>query len=191
MFVTSTGLRQSEALGLCWDSVDMETGKYEVRRKITRDRNTAKYKLVDVLKTESASRIGILPPAAMAALRHRRVEQAQQRLTAGVLWEDNDLVFPDNIGRPLNPENVIARIARKEKSLNLPRVGMHGLRHLLATSLIRQRVDDATIAAQLGHSSAAFTRKQYADVYEDSAHIASAASETLLAQIASKVRQGK
>ena len=66
---------------------------------------------------------------------------------------------------------------------------MHGLRHLYATSLIRQHVDDATIARQLGHSSADFTRRQYADVYEDSARIAADAGSVLLAQIASKSRQ--
>ena len=45
-------------------------------------------------------------------------------------------------------------------------VCLKALRHAVATTAIRGDVDDATIAALLGHNSANFTRDFYYDYYE-------------------------
>ena len=40
------------------------------------------------------------------ALREHRVRQAEDRLTAGPLWQDHNLVFTSTVGTPLDDHNV-------------------------------------------------------------------------------------
>lgn len=168
MVDAATGLRRSELLGLCWDAVDLNTGDYSIKRKVTRDRFTNAPKLVGILKTDQAERAGRLPEQTLVILRHHKAAQAEARLSAGNLWEDNNLLFPDQYGRPQTPNNFSTRLYNLQKKYKMEKIGINGFRHLMATTLIRARLDDATIAAALGHKNANFTRQQYADVYEDS-----------------------
>lgn len=166
-----TGMRRSELLGLCWDSVDLDTGAYTIRRKVTRHRDTKQAILVDQLKSEKASRAGQLPASTLAILRAHRRRQLQVKLAAGPLWREHDLLFPTVLGFPELPNTFSGRLSNLQRKHGLERVGINGFRHLVATTLIRAHADDATIAEAMGHSSAAFTRRQYADVYEDSKRI--------------------
>jgi hypothetical protein len=43
---------------------------------------------------------------ASEALREQRVRQARDRLAAGALWQDHDLVFASMVGTPLDDHNV-------------------------------------------------------------------------------------
>lgn len=185
----TTGLRTSEIFGLCWDCVDLDSGVYTIRRKLTLDRAGKKYIIADSLKTDNSFRTGIFVPEVRAALRDLQRRQRVNRMAAGPLWKNTGAVFVREDGSLMSPRALRSILVSRQRKLGLPRVGMHGLRHLYATSLIRQRVDDATIAAQLGHSSADYTRRQYADVYDDSARIASEAGAVLLAQIVSNLCQ--
>lgn len=191
MLAAVTGLRQSELLGLCWDSVDMATGRYEVRRKLVRDAETGALKLSDNLKTRNAYRAGILPAPALEELRKHRIRQKEESLRCGELWQNHGNIFYGLCGDFARRNTVSKALYALEDKLGIPRVGMHGQRHMYATSLITQGVDDITIAASMGHSSAAFTRRQYADIYADYTTKANAAAENLLAQIGSKLGQEK
>lgn len=59
-------------------------------------------------------------------------------------------------------------------------VGLHELRHMVATALIRAHLDDATIANALGHRNADFTRRIYADIYDDSRQQVAAVTAALV-----------
>jgi hypothetical protein len=57
-------------------------------------------------KTAKSRRTLALPEAAVQALREHRKRQAEDRLTAGALWQDHGLVFASAIGTALDAANV-------------------------------------------------------------------------------------
>ncbi|MBW3609824.1 MAG: tyrosine-type recombinase/integrase, partial [Actinobacteria bacterium] len=100
----AVGLRRGEALGLMWDAVHLDEGVIEVRRQL--QRYDGGLHLDDVVKTKSSRRKVRLPAFAIAALKQHRVRQMEERLAAGTVWRDTDLVFTSTIGTPLDPDNV-------------------------------------------------------------------------------------
>ena len=182
-----TGIRRSELLGLCWDCIDLQAGTYKIRRKVTIDRNTGRPKLTDELKTESAERCGNLVPEVIAILRAHRRMLNTSRLSAGAMWREHDLLFPDALGYPRHPDAFSSALSRlQHKAGIVPPVGINGFRHLLATRLIHDNVDDPTIAAVMGHRSADFTRSQYADVYDSGKKTAAEVGGNLLRELSLK-----
>ncbi len=62
--------------------------------------------------------------------RRRRLEE---RLAAGELWQENDLVFCTETGEALHPDRFSRAFERAAQSSGLPRIRMHDLRHTWAT----------------------------------------------------------
>jgi hypothetical protein len=50
-----------------------------------------------------------LPPCAVRALREHRKRQLEEKVRAGVGWQDNGLVFTTSKGTPLEAQNVVSR----------------------------------------------------------------------------------
>ncbi len=95
----AVGLRQSEALGLRWSDVDLDAGTLSVRRGLHR---VAGQGLVyEEPKAERSRRTVALPGQLVEGLRSHRAAQLQERLAAGALWQDHDLVFAQVNGPPL------------------------------------------------------------------------------------------
>jgi len=57
-------------------------------------------------KTLKSRRTLALPRRCAEALREHRVRQAADRLAAGPLWQDHNLVFASTVGTPLDDHNV-------------------------------------------------------------------------------------
>jgi integrase len=92
-------------------------------------------------------------------LRSHRQVQLEDRLRAGALWEDHDLVFAQPNGRPIDPD-------RHTKAWNafLARVGvrparLHDARHTAATLLLVQGVDTRTVMDLMGWSQISMTKR--------------------------------
>jgi integrase len=55
------------------------------------------------------------------------------------------------------------------KAMNLPKLRLHDIRHMLATTLVQNKVPIADISVLLGHSSIAITESRYANKSKDQA----------------------
>ena len=55
------------------------------------------------------------------------------------------------------------------KAMNLPKLRLHDIRHMLATTLVQNKVPIADISVLLGHSSMAITEARYANKSKDQA----------------------
>jgi integrase len=116
-------------------------------------------------KTKESRRRIELTVAALAALRRRKIAQLEERLRAAGGYEDLDLVFANEVGRPMNPSNVIARSFRPLLlRAGLPQIRFHDLRHTAATILLGRGVHPKIVSEMLGHSTVAVTLDTYSHV---------------------------
>src|SRR5215216_4715188 len=96
-----TGLRRGELLGLKWTDIDLDarSPKLSVRRslKVTEDGLD-----FGPPKNKGSRRSVPLNETATAALRAHKARQSAEILAAP-LWQDIGLVFPNRVGKPINP----------------------------------------------------------------------------------------
>jgi hypothetical protein len=59
-----------------------------------------------VKRSTAGQRTVGLTAEAVTALREHKARQADERLAAGPLGQDHDLVFPSEVGTPVDPSNV-------------------------------------------------------------------------------------
>jgi len=93
----TTGLRTEELRALRWNEVDLDAGAVAVYRTVRATADT---------KTPKSRRVLSLPRLAVQALHEQLGRQAEDRLLAGALWQDHDLVFASAVGTPLDHHNV-------------------------------------------------------------------------------------
>jgi len=119
----TAGLRQGELLALRWSDVDLEQGWLRVVGSLARRRGAG----VSVTDPKSArSRRGVeLTAIAVDALRRHRQARAAERLQAGPLWKDRDLVFCNRMGGYLMASHVSAGFRVVLGEAALPRVRFH------------------------------------------------------------------
>lgn len=173
----NTGMRQGELLALRWTDVDLDAGALHVRATLQRTREGFVF---TEPKTTSSRRQVALTRAAVEALRRHRARQLQWRIEA-IAWEDNDLVFANEVGQPLDGTAVLRRsfYPLLERS-NLPRIRFHDLRHTAATLLLGQGVHPKIVSEMLGHSQIAITLDLYSHVTPTMQRQAVEALETAL-----------
>jgi integrase len=87
------GVRTEEARALTWDEVDLKAGTVAVYRSMRVKGDT---------KTRKSRRVLKLPTKAVHALCQHHTRQADERLAAGEMWQEHDLVFCREDGTPLD-----------------------------------------------------------------------------------------
>ena len=158
------GLRQGEALGLTWTDIDLDAGTLTVRRSLQRIRGEWVF---SEPKTSNSRRTVPLPEPVAGALREHRGRQLEERLRAGPAWEGQvwgDLVFPDELGRPLSGFHVLRRFRSLLELAGLPAMRYHDLRHGAASLMAAQGVPARVAMELLGHSQIATTMNVYTHV---------------------------
>lgn len=179
VLAVTTGMREGELLGLHWKDVDLDAAALQVRTIVQRTKLTGL--AFSEPKTAGSRRQIALAGMAVAALRRRRVIQAEERLKLGPAWEDNDLVFPNSLGKPTEATNLLHRSFKPllEKA-GLPPIRFHDLRHTAATIYLRKRVPAKVVSEMLGHSNIGITLQVYSHVLPDMQREATAAMEAAL-----------
>src|ERR671917_189240 len=156
-----TGLRKGELLGLKWTDLDLDGGTLSVRRSLKVTDHGLDF---GPTKNKASRRSVPLNKSAVAALKAHRLRQNEERLRLGELWEDQDLVFPNRVGKPINPSNLYNREYKpllKRAGLEDERFTFHSLRHTFASALCNKRVYPKVIQSLLGHSSITQTMDTY------------------------------
>jgi integrase len=173
----SAGLREGELLGLRWGDVDLEQGKLRVLKQLTRTKNGLSFTEPKRGKT----RVVRLTGTAGAALKVHKALQNEERLKAGSLWQDDDLVFTSTIGTPVDVGNLTYRSFRPLlKRAGLPRIRVHDLRHTAATLLLGKGVHPKIVQEMPGHSTITQTMDTYSHVLPDMQDEAVGAMEATL-----------
>lgn len=179
------GLRPSEAFALRWEDFDPATGVVRVVRGLTwlaKHGATARSFVIADPKTESARRAVPLPKAALRLLLAHRRMQAEMRLRAGSAWEDVGLVFTNELGRPVDLDNLrrrdFARVLKKAEIVDALRI--YDLRHSAASLLLGANVHPKIVQERLGHASITQTLGTYSHLLPTAQQSAIESLERLL-----------
>jgi integrase len=154
-----TGMRRGELLALRWEDVDLDKGVLQVRGTLRRTREGLKF---GTPKTAAARRKVVLSPSSVAALGRHRARQQQERQAAGELWQDFGLVFPNTLGRPMEPRCLLSDVYRPLlERARLPPITFHTLRHTAATLLLAEGEHPKVVQELLGHAQVSITLDRY------------------------------
>jgi integrase len=143
----TTGMRRGELLGVPWRSVNLEAGSLRVEQQLIPTKGGATF---GPPKSRSSERTISLDPVTVQALRRHRDAQLLERGLAGPAYEDNDLMFADQLGRPVHPQRLTERFARHRKAAGIPVGSLHVLRHTAATIALTNGIPLHVVAARLG-----------------------------------------
>lgn len=133
------GLRRGEICGLRWSDVDLRAGVIHIRQQRQRQADGL---LHDVAPKSDAGRRDIPIPRAL------RAPLAARAAIGGYVSG----LSPDSLSRVLR---------RVEARAGVSHIGLHGLRHTMATNAVRAGVSLRVVQQLIGHSSFALTARVY------------------------------
>jgi len=94
-----------------------------------------------------------------------RIELPTRGLKLGSAWQNFDLVFPSEIGMPLNPPNLTRAFKKAlERAGIRTSIRLYDLRHTTATLLLQAGVNPKVVSERLGHSTIVLTLDCYSHV---------------------------
>jgi integrase len=175
----ASGMRVSELLGLLWSEADFDNNLIHVRWQLRRDEGRWVWKQP---KTKQSRRQIVLANSTIEALRRHKEAQDIERASLGAAWEDHELVFCTQRGRPLSARNTYRRFKQLLRHGVLPDVRLHDLRHTAATLLLAGKVNPKVVSEMLDHASVSITLDIYSHVIPDMQQDAAATLEHALYQ---------
>ena len=161
-FMVHTGCRRGEALGLEWRHVDLENGTASIVQSLQRVGRTG-LRFLPPKSTKSRRSIA-LDEDTVEMLRSHRGGQILTMAQLGSAYEDNGLVFPGPMGKPLDPATLTRNFEKLARRAGKRHVRLHDLRHFHASLLLKAGVHLKVVQERLGHSSIAITADTYSHV---------------------------
>lgn len=161
--LTLSGLRPGEALGLKWS--DMTGNNIAVQRSLV---SGGESWTAAEPKTRRSRRTLPLADSTLRALQAHRRTQVEDRLKAGAEYIDNDFIFANALGAPLDMRNLTQRHFKKiVRTAELPMIRFYDLRHTAATLMLSAGVNPKVASERLGHSTIVLTMDTYSHVLPD------------------------
>ncbi|MDB4306268.1 tyrosine-type recombinase/integrase [bacterium] len=175
IIAATTGMREGEILGLRWSDVDLHAGILRITGNLQRISGDAiplphtimltDRFIIQKPKTKQSCRQVRIFPKALEALQVHKDRQQKERERAGDLWHDFNLVFPNQVGGPIEATNFLKRSFRPLlKMAGLPPITFHDLRHTCATLLLEEGTHATIVSGLLGHARTSTTLDIYGHV---------------------------
>lgn len=176
-----TGLRRGELLALKWEDIDFKKRTLTVREQLVRAKEGLIFK---GLKTAKSRRVMPLRGDILEVLKIHRDRQAREKenlkQTLGEdafkeIYQENDLLFCTELGKPLDPDNFVRHFKTLLKKAGLKDIRFHDLRHTFATLSLEAGVNPKALQEMLGHATFGMTMDTYGHatqgMVEDAAEI--------------------
>jgi integrase len=173
LFLTAlrAGLRLGELFALQWRDIQFGESDDDLNRFILVRHNFTRGQFTST-KSRKERRVDL-----SKELRRELLKLRDKRILEAVTRGDFDefrqpciskLVFPSQIGGPLNGSNVFNRdFLPSLEAAGIRRVTFHALRHTFASLLIQQGTSPAYVKEQMGHSSIQVTVDIYGPLIPD------------------------
>lgn len=157
--IAYTAIRRGECLGLCWNYVDLEAGTITIVQSLVR--SIDKGLILEPPKRDASRRVIDLDEGTVQILRRHHLKQIEHQLAFGKSYQDNDFVFPDELGNRKNPMALNRAIKSLSKQAGLATIKPHDLRHFHASVLLQSGQSPVIVSKRLGHSSVSMTLDIY------------------------------
>ncbi|MGH2984841.1 MAG: site-specific integrase [Solirubrobacterales bacterium] len=143
----TSGMRRGELAGLTWRALDLDTARLEVSQQLMPTPGGVSFRPP---KSARSRRTIALDAETVEALRTHRGAQLLERDFAADAYADEDLVFCDELGGPINPQRLTDWFRRHRKAAGIPIWTLHTLRHTAATLMLTSGTPVHIVAARLG-----------------------------------------
>jgi integrase len=128
-----TGLRQAELLGLRWRNPDLDLASLSVAQVLYKRRGICQFK--EPKSPHSRRRLGLLPSLVLF-LKQYKAEQTKKCLMIGKPSIEDELVFCNIDGTPIDPGTLTHSFARVARKAGLAGTRFHDLRHTFASLML-------------------------------------------------------
>ncbi|MCX4470796.1 site-specific integrase [Micromonospora sp. NBC_01655] len=152
------GLRRGELLGLRWSDLDLDAGTAAIGQTVQR---TAAGLHLQNTKTEESESILPLPDWTWLVLLDHQERQRRERARLAEVWQEHGLVFPSEVGTPMEPRNLNRHFAALRERAGCPDVRLHDLRHTVVSLLMELGVPPHVVQAVARHADVKLTLKVY------------------------------
>ena len=160
--IAYAGLRRGEALGLKWRNTDLVAGSISVVETLGRSHHQGL--IFQAPKTKAGRRVVDLDARTVEVLREHQGQQLLGKMQAEGAYQDRDLVFADNLGRPLDPMGVTRGFQALAKRQGMAHIRLHDLRHFNASVMLQSGQNPALVSRRLGHADITTTMNLYVHV---------------------------
>jgi integrase len=180
-----TGMREGELLGLKWSDVDWTRGVLDVQRQ--RQRSSGHGCALVPPKTKAGRRQIKVGQETLDRLAAHKGQLEVQRSVIGDHWVENDLIFPNTIGKLMSGRNMFVEFKNILKKSGLPNIRFHDLRHTSLSLLLDSGTPVNTVQRRAGHSKASITTDTYGHSMDHSEDEAAARIEEMITPVAVKL----
>ncbi|GAB2746464.1 site-specific integrase [Kitasatospora kifunensis] len=146
---------------LRWSDVLLDRGEILIQQQLQWVRRRL---LQSEVKTDASESMLPLPEICRAALLLRQKRREADKLAAGELWTDSDLVFTTRYGTPIEPRNFNRRFEFRCKEAVVRLIRVHDTRKTCGTLLAALDVHPRVAMQILRHSQFAVTMEIYTQV---------------------------
>jgi integrase len=163
--IAAGGLRRGEALGLRWSDVDLEEGIVIIRQQLLDRWDDGPVFGPPKTKAGEHRRVELDSQTLGSLIAHRFAQDAE-RAEWLVAYEDFDLVFCQQNGRPYDPSAVTKTFSALAAAAGLRHIRLHDLRHGAASLMLAAGIPIEIVSKRLGHSSIGITMDTYSHMLE-------------------------
>lgn len=158
-----TGMRLGEMLALKWNDLDLTKKTIRITKTYYNPNNKSTGYQLLTPKTKKSIRTIMIDDGLVALFKAHKREQMELKMKQRLVYEDQDFIFAENIGHPRVMKQVVLRLQRLMKHLDVNKhITPHSFRHTHTSLLIEAGAGVKEIQERLGHSDINTTMNIYA-----------------------------
>ncbi|MBL3645773.1 site-specific integrase [Bacillus sp. RHFB] len=158
-----TGMRLGETLALKWTDLDLTRKTIRITKTYYNPNNKSTGYQLLTPKTKKSIRTIMIDDGLVALFKAHKREQMELKMKQRLVYEDQDFIFAENTGHPRVMKQMVLRLQRLMKHLDVDKhITPHSFRHTHTSLLIEAGAGVKEIQERLGHSDINTTMNIYA-----------------------------